>query len=179
MDVQELNVTSEAAIASNPSGLWTGAPALAATTVPMFNTSGHAVWVDVNGGTVTAISINGVATGFTAGSFRVAPNQSLSITYSAAPTVNWYYESVSAVKPSGVWSGAPSLAATTVGMTNTSGQTVNANISGGTFTVVKVNGITLTGIATATTPTVRVRLRRGDVLAITYSSAPTLQWLYE
>jgi hypothetical protein len=41
----------------------------------------------VSGGTVTVISIGGVATGLTSGSFRVAAQQTFSITYSVAPSV--------------------------------------------------------------------------------------------
>ena len=82
---------------------------------------------------------------------------------------------VDAENPSGVWADAPALAASTVAMVNDSGYAVHVGISAGTVTVVKVNGVTLTAV---TTPA-QVRLRRGDSLAITYSSAPTLQWLYE
>lgn len=80
---------------------------------------------------------------------------------------------VDASNPSGAWAGAPALAASTVAMTNTSDKKVVVYISSGTVTVVKVNGIT-TGLTTAAT----VLLRRGDQLAITYSVAPTLKWIY-
>jgi hypothetical protein len=59
-------------------------------------------------------------------------------------------------------------------MTNTSGFPVVVGISSGTVTVVAVDGVTLTAITSG-----RVRLRRDSTLAITYSVAPTLQWLYE
>jgi hypothetical protein len=41
----------------------------------------------VTGGTVSAISIGGIATGLTSGAFRVPATQTFSITYSVAPTV--------------------------------------------------------------------------------------------
>jgi len=179
MDVQQYNATVAAADAENPSGAWAGAPSLAASTVAMKNTSGHPVWVDVIGGTVTAVKVDGVTTGFTSGSFRLRRGSSIAITYSVAPTLGWFYENSNQQRPSGVWSGAPSLAASTVAMVNSSGYPVLVGISGGTFTVVTVDGVALTGVGTSTTPTTRVRLRRGSTLAITYSSAPTLQWLYE
>ena len=179
MDVQQYGATMDAVDAGNPSGAWAGAPVLAASTVSMKNSSGHVVWVDVVGGTVTVIKVDGVVTGLTGGSIRLRRESTLAITYSVAPTLGWFYENANQSNPSGVWAGAPSLAASTAGMTNNSGQAVRVGISGGTFTVVKVNGVTLTGVTTAITPTAFVRLRRGDVLAITYSSAPTLQWLYE
>ena len=90
--------------------------------------------------------------------------QQLNVTLVAAAEAN----------PTGVWAGAPALAASTVAMTNTSGFDVIVGISAGTVTVVKKNGVTLTAI---TTPA-QVHLRPGHTLAITYSVAPTLQWVY-
>lgn len=77
-------------------------------------------------------------------------------------------------RPKGAWSGAPSLAASTVAMTNTSGFPVVVGISSGTVTVVSIDGVTITGATSG-----RFRLRRNSTVAITYSVAPTLQWLYE
>jgi Collagen triple helix repeat (20 copies) len=71
----------------------------------------------------------------------------------------------------GLWSGAPSLAVSTVDMTNTSFNPVMVNISGGTVTVVKVNGTTLTGVTSGI-----VYVPSGGTLNITYSASPTLQW---
>lgn len=81
--------------------------------------------------------------------------------------------------PKGAWAGAPSLASSTVDMTNTSGYPVLVYIAGaGTITVVKVDGAT-TGLVSTTAPAGHVRLRRGGKLNITYSVAPTLHWVYE
>jgi hypothetical protein len=77
-------------------------------------------------------------------------------------------------RPSGTWNAAPALAASTVAMTNNSGFPVVAGVSGGTVTVIKINGITITAATSG-----RFRMRNGDTLAITYSVAPTLQWLFE
>jgi hypothetical protein len=80
--------------------------------------------------------------------------------------------------PSGAWAGAPSLAASTVDMVNTSGHPVDVYIAGvGTVTVVKVDGA-VTGLVSTTAPAGKVRLRRGGKLNITYSVAPTLHWIY-
>jgi hypothetical protein len=88
-------------------------------------------------------------------------------------------EDIDANKKTGAWTGAPSLAATTVDMVNTSGVPVLVYIAGvGTITVVKVDGA-VTGLVSTTAPAGHVRLRRGGVLNITYSVAPTLHWLYE
>lgn len=80
--------------------------------------------------------------------------------------------------PTGVWAGAPALAATTVDMTNTSGFPVDVYIVGsGTVTVVKVDGA-VTGLSSTTAPVGKVTLRPGGKLNLTYSVAPTLHWLY-
>lgn len=172
MDVAQYHATMDAVDASTPAGLWTTAPSLAATTVPMENTSGFPVTVDVSGGTVTVIAVNGVTTGITSGTVRLRRGDKLAITYSVAPTVTWYVEFPVAVSPSGAWAGAPSLAATTVPMTNTSGFAVSVHISAGTVTVIKIDGVT-TGLTSGS-----FRIRRGGTLTITYSVAPTLAWTY-
>jgi len=43
--------------------------------------------IAVNGGTVSAIALDGVTTGATAGAFLLLPNHTIQITYSSAPTV--------------------------------------------------------------------------------------------
>jgi lysophospholipase L1-like esterase len=56
-----------------------------ATTVPYTNNSAGMQQVAVSGGTVTAIAINGVATGLIAGSFTLSRLDTITLTYSAAP----------------------------------------------------------------------------------------------
>lgn len=65
-------------------------PTVPATTVNQTNTYGKPVTVYVRGGTVTNITIDGVATGFTSGTFRVQAGGTINITYSVAPTWFWY-----------------------------------------------------------------------------------------
>ena len=94
MDVQEYLETKQAVDAERPVGLWAGAPALAATTVPMENTSGYDVIVNITGGTTTAVKRNGVTiTGLTStiGQIFLAPGSTVAITYSGAPTLQWMY----------------------------------------------------------------------------------------
>lgn len=80
--------------------------------------------------------------------------------------------------PDGAWAGAPSLAASTVDMVNTSGRRLQVFIAGsGTITVVKVDGVT-TGLVSTTAFCGMVILKPGSVLNITYSVAPTLHWIY-
>lgn len=77
------------------------------------------------------------------------------------------------VRPTGVWSGAPSLAASTLVMTNTTAWPVEVGVSGGTVTVITKNGVALTAVTSG-----RVLLQPKATIAITYSVAPTLQWIY-
>lgn len=98
MDVQQYNVTAAAADEENPVGVWAGAPAIAASTVKMVNTSGQPVVVDITGGTVTVVAVNGVTyksanANVVSGRFRVRRGGNIAITYSVVPTnVTWYYE---------------------------------------------------------------------------------------
>lgn len=63
-------------------------PALAASAAENTNKTGHIWEVQIYGGTVTAITKNGVAiTGMTAGMLRVEPGESFAVTYSVAPSV--------------------------------------------------------------------------------------------
>lgn len=94
VDVQQLRATKAAANETVPKGDWTGKPAIPATTVPVENTSGFKMWVEVNAGTVTEVKIDGVKIGATArvaGMFLVRPGSTISLTYSVAPTWQWFY----------------------------------------------------------------------------------------
>lgn len=94
VDVQQLEATQAAAASAQPRGVWSGAPALAASDTAMQNTSGFFVEVNVTGGTVSAAKRNGVAiTGLTATGFRLvlSPGAKFSVTYSVAPTLQWLY----------------------------------------------------------------------------------------
>jgi hypothetical protein len=98
MDVQQYQATMAAVDAETPTGVWADAPAIADSTIPMVNTSGYAMIVDITAGTVTAVTVNGVVyksqnANVTAGRFRVNRGGSIAITYSVVPThVVWYYE---------------------------------------------------------------------------------------
>lgn len=68
---------------------WQTAPALPASGTAYTNVLGDAT-VYVSGGTVTAITVDGTATGLTSGTVRVPLGKTLAITYSVAPTWKWY-----------------------------------------------------------------------------------------
>lgn len=88
-----LNATSTTKVYGNdpynPRGNF-AAPTVPATTVALTNTFGVDCTVIVSGGTVTAIAIGGVATGLTGGTFRVPVGQTITLTYTAAPTWLWW-----------------------------------------------------------------------------------------
>lgn len=73
----------------NPVGNFTS-PSVPASTVAYTNQYGYPCMVSVYGGTVTVIAIDAVATGLTSGTFVVAHGETISLTYSAAPTWVWY-----------------------------------------------------------------------------------------
>jgi hypothetical protein len=91
VDVAQLAVTQAAADAVAPDGAWAGAPALAASTVAMTNTTAGRVTVYVSAGTVTVVKVDDVTTGLTTGAFTLKPGSALKITYSVAPTLAWVY----------------------------------------------------------------------------------------
>lgn len=65
------------------------APALPATTVKIRNPFFQDALVTISGGTVTAITVNGTATGATSGAVLVPSCGTIAVTYSAAPTWAW------------------------------------------------------------------------------------------
>lgn len=81
---------------ANPPGANTTAgfaqPAVPSSTTAYRNAFGVDCTVYIAGGTVTAIIVGNTATGLTSGAFRVPAYQTISITYSVAPTWVWYGE---------------------------------------------------------------------------------------
>lgn len=65
------------------------APSVPATTTPLTNPFWRDCAVSVAGGTVTAIAVDGQATGLTAGTVIVPSGKTITLTYSVAPTWNW------------------------------------------------------------------------------------------
>lgn len=72
-----------------PGGAQTS-PSVPASTTPLTSPFGFDSMVYIAGGTVTVIALGGVATGLTSGSFRVPAGQSITLTYSVAPTWKWF-----------------------------------------------------------------------------------------
>lgn len=65
------------------------APVVPATTVALANPFWRDAAVTVSGGAVTAITVDGAATGATSGTVFVPTGKSIAVTYSVAPSWNW------------------------------------------------------------------------------------------
>ena len=74
--------------------LYKGFPALAATTTVMTNNTNGDLIAYISGGTVTAINYDGSATGLTSGAIKWPQQTTISVTYSAAPAFNLFYDAV-------------------------------------------------------------------------------------
>lgn len=91
MDSQQLDELLEYRNSLIADGDWTNKPAIPATTVPATNTSKRPMHVEVTGGTVTEVKVDGVIVGArVSGSFYVRPGSTIALTYSAAPTWQWF-----------------------------------------------------------------------------------------
>lgn len=86
VDVAQLNTTLAAAELDKPTGDWSGKPAIPASTVVATNDSDYLMWVEVVGGTVTVVAVDGVTTGRVVGAFFLRPGSTIAITYSVVPT---------------------------------------------------------------------------------------------
>jgi hypothetical protein len=74
----------------NPRGSSVTQPAVAISGTAVANNTGVDCTVFVNGGTVAAVAIGGTATGQISGPFRVPAGQTITLTYSVAPTWQWF-----------------------------------------------------------------------------------------
>lgn len=91
MDSQQLDELLEHRNSRIPDGDWTGKPAIPASTVAATNTSKRAMFVEIAGGTVTVVKVDTVTVGArTSGMFYVRPGSTIAITYSVAPTWQWF-----------------------------------------------------------------------------------------
>ena len=86
VDVAQLQTTLAAMESEKPVGDWSGKPAIPASTVEATNESNHLMWVEVVGGTVTVVAIDGVTTGRVVGAFFLRPGSTIAMTYSVVPT---------------------------------------------------------------------------------------------
>lgn len=122
------------------------APGMPASNTPVANTSGTVIAANVSGGTVTAININGVASGATSGIVLVPVGAAISITYSVAPTWTWALPGISA----GTSAGATALPFTAFGTAFAAGQVLVVD-GGAVAEICQVTG-TPTGTSVPVTP---------------------------
>lgn len=72
-------------------GDFAGKPAVPATNVTATNTSDMPMFVEIAGGTVTSVKVDGVTIGArTSGMFYVRPGSTIAWVGSAAPTWQWF-----------------------------------------------------------------------------------------
>ena len=130
-------------------------PAVPLTTVTAPNTSIGPVSVTITGGTLTAVKVNTVQVGTTAGTYTVPVGGTISITYSAAPTWAWAPGSLNndplnvAVPAQATWTNTPmdvfhfrqasllsgGTASTVSHITSVSAPTSNTNVKSASFKV--------------------------------------------
>jgi hypothetical protein len=137
-------------------------PAVPASTAAVTNTSGQTAFVTVIGGTVTSVNVPAGGTQVSTGSnftATVAAGQTISVTYSAAPT--WYWSTFT-----------PAVPSSAVAVANTTGQDITVVLAGGTTTHIAVNGTDR-----GTTTPANVMLPNGQSIAVTYSVAPVWAWM--
>lgn len=92
IDDKQLRVLQIMNDSVRPTGDWTSKPAVPLTTVVATNTSGYDMNVEITGGTVTAVKVDGVTVGSrTSGSFYVKAGSTIAWVGSAAPTWQWFY----------------------------------------------------------------------------------------
>jgi hypothetical protein len=91
VDVAQYTLLEEARNAEKHEGDWVSKPAIPASTVAATNTADYAMWVEVAGGTVTVVKVNDVTIGArVVGAFFVPPGGTIKLTYSVAPTWQWF-----------------------------------------------------------------------------------------
>src|SRR6266567_1577583 len=67
------------------------APTIPASNTPLTNTTGYDVTVFISGGTLSNVAIGGVSTGgLSTESYRLPVGQSITLTYTVAPTWTWF-----------------------------------------------------------------------------------------
>lgn len=64
-------------------------PSVPASTVAVTNNTGQYVSVNIAGGTMTNVSVNGSTVGTGAGNYALAPGAYITMTYTVAPTWTW------------------------------------------------------------------------------------------
>jgi hypothetical protein len=138
----------------------------AGTTNTQTNLTGQTALVSVsaNGATMANYWVNAVSVATSAAQFMmsVPAGQTCALQYTVAVPV-WYWSPYT-----------PAVAASTVGVVNTTGKQLTVVFIGGTITVITVNGLTTNITQNGSAP---VALPPGGTIAVTYSVAPVWAWM--
>jgi hypothetical protein len=142
-------------------------PSVPASNTPVVNTSSLPATVVVTGGTVSNVVVNSVSVGTGDGTYTVPPGQSITLTYSAAPTWTWTLQSASGAQ---AYLQVTSFTGTsvTVAVQDSADNSTFAAVTGLTFTAVTA-APAWQRLATAGTATLRRYVR--VVTTGTFSSA--------
>lgn len=147
--------------ATNGTGLDQGAgfatPSVPASGTPVTNTSPLPATVVVSGGTGTNVTINGVAQGTFDGTYTVPSGQTISLTYSAAPTWTWTLQTAAGAQAYLQVTGFTGTSVTVAVQDSADGTTYTA-VTGLTFTAVTA-APAWQRLATAGSATIRRYLR--------------------
>jgi hypothetical protein len=91
VDDKQLKVLNAVVESEKATGDWASKPAIPASTVAATNTEPDTMWVEVTGGTVTVVKVDNVTVGArVSGAFLVRPGSTIALTYSVAPTWQWF-----------------------------------------------------------------------------------------
>lgn len=91
MDDVQLKTCLDVLDSKKDTGDWSGKPAVPASNTAVTNNSGHTMLVEIAGGTVTGVKVDGVTIGArTSGSFRVRNKGTIAWVGSGAPTWQWF-----------------------------------------------------------------------------------------
>jgi hypothetical protein len=133
-------------------------PGVPASGTPVTNTSGYPVQVVITGGTMTNVSVNGTTVGTGAGTYTLLQGQTITLTYTVAPT--WVWQGASAF---GFQAYLQVFAFTgtdaTVTIQDSSDGTTFANVTGGSFAQITSSTPQAQRIATSNTSTLRQYVR--------------------
>lgn len=76
-------------------------PGMPASATNVTNSTGFPVSAIITGGTISSVKVNGVQVGTTAGTYTVPNGQTISITYTVAPTWTWVAQGITGSGPGG------------------------------------------------------------------------------
>lgn len=144
-------------------------PAVPASGTPATNTSPLPAQVTISGGTVSNVVVGGTSVGTGDGTYTVGPTQSITVTYSAAPTWTW------ALQTSFGWQAFLHVSAftgtdVTIKLQDSADNTTWADVASGAFTQITSSTPQAQRIAVGGTATLRRYVRATTVTTGGFSS---------